>query len=78
MTGNGLVVLDTIELVNWETLLHNKTVHKQVSIFNETLMNIFSNLIPNKYVTFNDRDPPWMNDFVKTKLNSKTNYITRI
>ena len=48
----------SIELVNWETLFHNKTVHKQVSIFNETLMNIFSNFIPNKYITFDDRDPP--------------------
>ena len=31
-------------------------------------MKIFSNFIPNKYVTFNDRDPPWINDFVKTKI----------
>ena len=35
----------SIELVNWETLFRNKTVHKQVSIFNETLMNIFSNFL---------------------------------
>ena len=50
-------IKSSIELVNWKTLFHNKTVHKQVSIFNETLMNIFSNFIPNKYVTFDDRDP---------------------
>ena len=56
-----------IELVNLETLFHQKTIHKQVSIFNETLMVIFSNFIPNKYTKFNDRDPPWINDFVKTK-----------
>ena len=41
------------------------------SIFNETLMNIFSNFIPNKYITFDDRDPPWMNDFVKSKIKFK-------
>ena len=35
-------------------------VHKQVSIFNETLINIFSNFTPNKLVTFDDRDPTWM------------------
>ena len=46
----------SIELVNWETLCHDKIVHKQVSIFNETLMSIFSNLIPKKYITFHDRD----------------------
>ena len=34
-------------------------------------MNIFSNFIPNKYITFDDRDPPWMNDFVKTKTKFK-------
>ena len=59
-----------IELVNWEKLFHNKTVYKQVSISNETL-NIFSNFILNEYVTFDDRDPPWMSDFVKTKIKFK-------
>ena len=61
----------SIELANWETLLHNKTIHKHVSIFNEILINIFSNFIPNKYITSDDRDPPWMNDFVKTKIRVK-------
>ena len=65
----------SIELVNWETLFHNKTVHKQVSIFNETLTNIFSNFIPNKYITFDDRDPPWMNDFVTTKIKFKNQLL---
>ena len=34
-------------------------------------MNIFSNFIPNKYVTFGDGDQPWINDFVKTKIRFK-------
>ena len=34
------------------------------------MMNI-SNFIPDKCVTFNDRDPPWMNDFFKTKIKFK-------
>ena len=41
-------------------------------------MNIFSNFIPNKYITFDDRDPPWMNDFAKTEIKLKTNYTTLI
>ena len=60
----------SIKLVNWEAF-HNKTVYKQVSIFNGTLMNIFSNFISNKYITFDYRDPPWMNGFVKTKIKFK-------
>ena len=41
-------------IVDWETLFHNKTVHKQVSIFIESIMNILSNFISNKYVTFDN------------------------
>ena len=42
--------------VNWEVMFNNKSVHKQVSIFNETLMNILSNFTSNKLVMFDDRD----------------------
>ena len=47
----------SIESVNWEVMLISKSIHKQVSIFNKTLMNIFLNFTPNKLVTFDDRDP---------------------
>lgn len=43
-------------MVNWETLPHKKTVNEQVSIFNETIMNIFSKFFPSKLITFNDSD----------------------
>ena len=49
----------------------NKTIHKQVSIFNETLMNIFSNSTPSKHVTFDDRDTPQINDYTKGKIKWK-------
>ena len=63
--------IKNIESVNWKLMFSNKSVLKQVSIFNETLMNIFSNFTTNKLVTFDDRDPPWMNDFVKSKIKWK-------
>ena len=34
-------------------------------------MNILSNFTLNKLVTFDDRDPHWMNDFVKSKIKQK-------
>ena len=34
-------------------------------------MNIFSNFIPNKLVTFNDKDPPWMTPNLRDKINWK-------
>ena len=58
----------SIDYFNWEVMFNNKSAHNQVSIFNEIFMNIFSNFTPNKFVTFDDRDPPWMNDFVKSKI----------
>ena len=61
----------SIESVNWEVMFNNKQFHKQISIFNEVLRNIFSNCTPNKLVTFDDRDPPWLNDFVKSKIKWK-------
>ena len=34
-------------------------------------MNIFSNFIPNKLVTFNDKDPPWVTPYLGNKINWK-------
>ena len=31
-------------------------------------MNVFSNFIPNKLVTFNDNDPPWMSEYLEKKI----------
>ena len=29
---------------------------------------VFSNFIPNKLVTFNDKDPPWMSEYLRNKI----------
>ena len=34
-------------------------------------MNIFSNFIPNKIVTFTDQDPPWFGEKIKAKIELK-------
>ena len=56
--ANTDAIISSINQADWEFLFFNKNVHQQVYIFNKTLMNIFSNFIPNKYVTFKDKDPP--------------------
>ena len=46
-------------------------------------MNIFTNYIPNKYITTDDRDPPWMNKTLKNKnrlkkyLHKSNNFIEK-
>ena len=60
-----------LDLVNWEHLFGNKGINEQVSILNETILNVFSNYVPNKYITIDDKDPPWMNETVKLKIKEK-------
>ena len=62
-----------VKQVNWESLFQNKSVHEQVLILNKTLLNVFSNYVPNKIVTFNDKDPPWMTQYLKSQINWHNN-----
>ena len=43
----------------------------QVVAFNETILNIFRNYVPNKYITIEDKDPVWMNETIKSKIKAK-------
>ena len=61
----------TIKMVDQEFMFLKKHNNEQVAIFNDILMNIFSNYIPNKYVTIDNRDPPWMTEKIKNKINLK-------
>ena len=56
---------------NWENLFLGKDVNEQVQLFNQTILNIFKNFIPNKNVTFDDRDPPWINEQIKNLIKLK-------
>ena len=59
-------------MVDYHFMFINKTVHEQVSIFIIVLFNILSNYIPHKYITIDDRDPPWMTKWIKDKNNLKS------
>ena len=56
---------------NWERAFSNKGVNKQISIFNETILNIMTNFIPHETKIFNDREPPRINNKVKTIIQEK-------
>ena len=59
-----------LDSVNWERLFSGYNINEQVAAFNEVLLNIFRNYVPNKYITIDDKDPVWMNDFVKSKIKA--------
>ena len=41
-------------------------------------MNVFSNYIPNKLITINDKDPPWMNDEIKNKIKKRRIFYQKL
>lgn len=49
-------------------LLYCKGIHTQVTLFNEILLNIFSNFIQNRTKTFSGSGPPWMPENIKNKI----------
>ena len=61
----------TTSSVNWDWLFDKKVLNLQVVILNETILNIFQNYIPNKYITIHDKDPVWMNEITKSKKKKK-------
>ena len=48
-----------------EFLFFIKNVHEQVPIFDNTLINIFPNYIPKRFVIIDEKDPPWMTEKIK-------------
>ena len=69
--ANITSIRKAIHTVKQEFLFFNKSVNEKVSIFNNTLMNIFSKFILNKFVAIDDIDPPWMTDRIKNKIIKK-------
>ena len=61
----------SLNQVNWNQVFQNKNVNEQVAILNNIILNIFSNFVPNKILTFDDGDPPWMIEYIKSKIHWK-------
>ena len=55
-------------LFDLKSSLNNLDVNEQVSVFNETIMNIMSNFFPNELITCDDPDPPLMNRSIKNLI----------
>ena len=53
------------------TNIVNAFTNLNIKQFNKTIKNILSNFIPHETITFDDRDPPWINSQVKHLINEK-------
>ena len=45
----------------WETSFANLDINDKVYLFSKTIKNILSNFMPHETITFDHRDPPWIN-----------------
>ena len=69
--ANNDLIQRSISQFNWKRAFSNKGVNKQISIFNETILNTMTNFIPHETKFFNDWEPPWINNKVKTMIQEK-------
>ena len=61
----------SLNSIDWDFVFSNKNVHQQAQYLNKVLMNVFTNYIPNKLITIDDKDPPWMNDEIRNKIKER-------
>ena len=53
-------------------LFDSKNINAQVIALNGTILNVFRNNVPNKYITIDDKDAVWMNEIIKSKIKTRT------
>ena len=70
--ADSVKIRKAFDLINWERLFN-----EQVSILNETILNVFSNYVPDKYITIDDKDLVWMNETIKLKIKAKGNMYNK-
>ena len=61
----------SIDEFSWERCFANTSVNNKVHMFNNTIKNIMSNYIPHEIITWDDRDPPWINKDIKQLILDK-------
>ena len=70
--ANTTAIRKSIEMYPWCNDLGSITCpSQQVDILNEVLLNIFSNFIPNKFVTIKLKDVPWITGSIKSMIQKK-------
>ena len=69
--GNAELIRRAVHEFNWQREFSNLNINERVSFFNKTIVNIVSNFIPHETVICDDRDPPWINNQIKSLIKDK-------
>ena len=63
-----------LDSFDWERLFDKKDLNSQVVTLNEIILNVFRNYVPNEYITIHGKDPVWMNEIIKSKMETTKLY----
>ena len=66
--ANIQAIRNHLNNINWEVLFLNKSPDEMVEVFNNVFLVTMATFIPNKIVTINDKDAPWVTPEVKSAL----------
>ena len=69
------MISKAIERFDWDNAFLGKNVNEKVSILTKTILNIMSNYIPNEIITIDDKDPPRVNNKIKSLMKNKNEYF---
>ena len=69
--ANHDLIKETLSNTNSEAIFENSTPDKAVKDFTDIILSTMSQFIPNKIITINERDPPWLTKSIKNKIKSK-------
>ena len=69
--ANADLIKRAIRDFDWGNKLSFISINDEVALFNETIVNIMSNLFPNKIMIFDDRDPPCLDKNIKYMITYK-------
>ena len=69
--ANKDLIIKSIDAFVRDERLLGRCVNDLVLLFNETLLHIISNFIPNKKMIFDDSEPPWFDRKIKNLIKYK-------
>ena len=72
-----LNIRKSISSINWSHLFSDNHIDIQVSIFEECVLNVFKNFVPNKYVVFEDKEPVWMDQSIKQLIKERDSCFSK-
>ena len=76
--ANIVAMNRAITALPWKKHFANCDPSQQVEFFNDKIINIASNFIPNNYVKIQPKDPPWINNNLRRMIKKQNKQYKKI